>query len=84
MCLIGNTELLCTECRGFGPHLLPRGMSHGISRVVAGTWCIFSNYSRDGHSKLHFVQRSQDSCLVRVDTQECKISLAGQYRHFWR
>ena len=22
----------------------------------------------DGHSKLHFVQRSQDSCLVMMDT----------------
>ena len=21
MCLIGNMELLCTQCRGFGPHL---------------------------------------------------------------
>ena len=43
-------------------------MSHGISRAAAGTWGIFSSYSRDGHSKLHFVQRSQDSCLVRMDT----------------
>ena len=56
MCLIGNTELLCTQCRGFGPHLPPRGMSHGISLVAAGTWLIFSSYSGDGHSKLHFVQ----------------------------
>ena len=23
---------------------------------------------RDGHSKLHLVQRSQDSCLVRTDS----------------
>ena len=23
---------------------------------------------RDGHSKLHFVQRSQDTCLVTTDT----------------
>ena len=44
------------------------GMSHGISRVAAGTWGIFSSYSGDGHLKLHFVQRSQDSCLVRTDT----------------
>ena len=29
---------------------------------------IFSSYSGDGHSKLHFVQRSQDSCLVTTDT----------------
>ena len=64
----GNTELLWTQCRGFGPQLLPRGMSHGISRVAAGTWGIFSSYSDDGRSKLHLVQRSQDSCLVKTDT----------------
>ena len=67
-CLIGNTELLCTQFSGIEPHLPARGMSHGISRVVAGTWGIFSSYSRDGHSKLHFVQRSQDFCLVNTDT----------------
>ena len=54
--------------QGFMPHLPPSGMSHGISRVDAGTWGIFSNYSVDGHSKLDFVQRSQGSCLVRTDT----------------
>ena len=43
------------------------GMTHGISRVAAGTWGIFSSYSRDGRLKLHLVQRSQDSCLVRSD-----------------
>ena len=45
-----------------------RGMCHGISRVAAGTWGVFSSYSRDGHSKLHFDQGSQDSCLVMTDT----------------
>ena len=39
-----------------------------ISRVAAGTWGIFTSYSGDGHSKLHFVQRSQDSCVVMMDT----------------
>ena len=68
MCLIGNTILLCTKCREIKPYLPARGMCHGISRVAAGTWDIFSSYSRDGHSKLHFVQRSQDSCLVTTDT----------------
>ena len=43
-------------------------MSHGISRVAAGTWGIFSNYNGDGLSKLHLVQRSHDSYLVRMDT----------------
>ena len=56
------------QCRGIEPHLPARGMSHGISRVAAGTWGIFLSYNRDGHSKLHFVQRSQDSCLVRTET----------------
>ena len=70
MCWIGNTELLCTQCGGLGPHLVVRVKSHGFSRVAAGTWGIFSSYSGDGHSKLHFVQRSQDSCLVRMDTSE--------------
>ena len=35
---------------------------------MAGNWGLFSSYSRDGHSKLHIVQQSQDSCLVRMDT----------------
>ena len=43
----------------------------GISRVAAGTWGTFSSYSGDGRSKLHLVQRSQDSCLVQTDTSEC-------------
>ena len=37
-------------------------------RVATGTLGIFSSYSGDGHAKLHFVQRSQDSCLVMTDT----------------
>ena len=52
---------------------LGEGMSHGISRVAAGTWGIISSYSVDGHSKLHFVQRSQDSCLVMTDTSEISV-----------
>ena len=43
-------------------------MCHGISRVAEGTWGIFSSYSGDGHSKLHFVQQSQNSSLVTTDT----------------
>ena len=55
------------EMMGIEPLLRPFGMSHGISRVAAATWCIFSSYSGDGHSKLHFVQRSQGSCIVTTD-----------------
>ena len=65
---IGNTELLSMKCRGIGPPLAVRGKSHEFSRVAAGTWCIFSSYGGDGHLKLGFVQRSQDSCLVMTDT----------------
>ena len=68
MCLIRNTILLCTKCMEIKPHLLAWGMFHLISRVAMGTWGIFSCYSGDGHSKLHFVQRSKDSCLVTTDT----------------
>ena len=66
--LIANTGLLCMQCGGIEPHFPARGMSLTISRVAAGTWCIFVSYSGDGHSKLHFVQRSQDSCVVMRDT----------------
>ena len=66
-CLIGKTQLLWTQWRGIGPHLAARGRSHGFSRVVAGTWVIFSNYSDDVHSKLEFLQWSQDTCLGMRD-----------------
>ena len=59
---------LSTKCRGIAPHLAARGKSHEFSRVAAGTWCIFSSYGGDGHLKLAFVQRSEDSSLVRTDT----------------
>ena len=29
-CLIGKTELLYTQCRGIGPHIVARGKSHGF------------------------------------------------------
>ena len=68
MPLIGNTELLSTQCSGIGPHLAGSGKSHEFSGVAAGTWCIFSSNGGDGHLKLGFVLRSQDSCLVMTDT----------------
>ena len=55
MCLIGKTQLLCKQCRVFGPHFMARGKAHGFSRVEAGTWGIFSSYDRDAHSKREFV-----------------------------
>ena len=74
-CLIGSTGLRCMQCRGIEPHFPARGMSHTISRFAAGTWGIFASYSGDGHSKLHFVQRSQDSCVVMRDTSGIKTRL---------
>ena len=55
MCLIGNTQLLCMQCSGIGPHLVARGKSHGFPLVVAGTWGIFSSYDVDAHSEREFV-----------------------------
>ena len=83
MCLIGKTQLLCMQCRGVGPHLAARGKSHGFSRVAAGTSCIFTSFGGDGHLKLGFVQRSQDSCLDMSEPREVKLCLAGKYRCFW-
>ena len=55
MCLIGKTQLLCMQCRGFGPYLLARGTSHEFSGVAAVTWGIISSYDGDAHSKREFV-----------------------------
>ena len=55
MGLIGKTQLLCMQGRGIGPHLVARGKCHGFSRVLAGTWGIFSSYDGDAHSKRYFV-----------------------------
>ena len=56
------------KCSGIGPHFVARGKSHEFSLFVAGTSCIFSSYGGDGHLKLGFVQRSQDACVVMMDT----------------
>ena len=74
-CLIGNTGLLCMQCRGIEPQFPARGMSHTISRVAAGTWCIFASYSGGGHLKLHFFQPSQDTCIVMRDTSGIQTRL---------
>ena len=67
MSLISKTQLLWTQWRGIGPHLAERGKSHGFSRVAEGTSGIFSSYGREVHSKLEFVQWSQDTCLGMRD-----------------
>ena len=70
-----NTEFFCTHCSGIGPHLMARGKSHGFSRVGAGTWGIFSSYGGDGPSKLVFLQRCLDSCIVARDTSAFSLRL---------
>ena len=51
---MGNTVLLCMQCRVIGPHLAARGKSHDFSPIAAGTLDIFSTYGGDGPSKLMF------------------------------
>ena len=60
---------------GIGPNLTVRGKSHGFSRVAAGAWGAFSSYSGDGYSKLRFVQRRQNTCLVMINTSEMSSRL---------
>ena len=72
---MGNTELFSTQCRGIGPHLTVTGKSHGFPRVVMGTCGIFSSYGGDGPSKLEFIQRRLDSCLVTRETSAISARL---------
>ena len=56
------------QCRGIGPHIAARGKSHCFSRVAPGTLGTFLSYGGEDPSKLVFVQRRQDTCLVMRDT----------------
>ena len=68
------------QCRGIVAHFAARGKSHEFCLVRAGTCGIFSSYGGDGHFKLGFVQRSQDSCLVRTVTSVIKTRLGSTIR----
>ena len=74
-CLIGNMEFLCMHHTGIGHNLAARGKSHEFFRVAAGTWGIFSSCGGDGHLKLGFVHRRQDSCLVTMETSRIETML---------
>ena len=76
----GEHAIALHTMQGIRPHLVPRGKSHGISRVAVGTWGIFSRYGRYGHSKLVFVQRRQDSCLVMRNTSGISSRLGRAIR----
>ena len=67
------------QCRGIWP-LLVEKMSHGFSRVEAGTWGIFLSYGGEDPSKLMFVQRHQDSCLFMRDTSVISTRLGRAIR----
>ena len=83
-CLIGKTQLLWTQCRGIGPHLIERGKSHGFlelrqepgvySRVTEGmsirNWSLFSEV--------------RTPVSVWGTHQECKLGVAAQYGRFWK
>ena len=56
------------------------GTSHGFSPVASGTWDTFSSYGGDARSKLVFVQRRQDSCLVMTDTSGTSTRLGRAIR----
>ena len=45
-----------------------RGKSQCFSRIEVENWGIFLSYGGHGLSKLVFVQRRHDSCLVARDT----------------
>ena len=68
------------QCRGIEPNPVARGISHGFSRVLAGTWGIFLSYSGDDSSKLVFAQKHQDSCLVMRDTSGISTRLVRTIR----
>ena len=68
------------QCRAIGPHLAARGKSNGFSRVLAGTWGIFSSYGGNDHSKLLFVQRHQDSRVFTRDTLRISSMLGRTIR----
>ena len=65
--LLGTRNSSACKAGKWGQSSRRVGKSHGFSRVAAGKWGIFSSYGGDGHSKLEFIQQSQDSCLVMMD-----------------
>ena len=70
-CLMWNTELLFTQCRGIGHHLAAREKCHGFSRVAREPGLYF----RDMTGMDVFVQRRQDSWLVARDTPGFSLRL---------
>ena len=72
MCFIVKKQLLCMQCKAIGPHLVARGMSHGFSRVAAGTWGIFSSY--DGMPILNGSLFVKSGHLSRYDIHRGKLN----------
>ena len=68
------------QCRGIGPHLTAKRKSHGFPRVAVGTWGTCSSYAGDDPSKLMFLHRCPDSCLVTSNPSGISWSLARAIR----
>ena len=56
------------QCSGIGPHLMASWKSHDFFSSCARNLGYILELPRDDPSKPLFVQRRQDSCLVRRDT----------------
>ena len=82
MCLMGNMELLCMQSCRIWPHLAATAKSHGFPPVAEGTWHMISSYSGDELSKLVFVQRREDPCVVMRDTSEISSRFGRATRKF--
>ena len=59
---------------------MAREKSHGFSRVAVGTSGILSSYGGDEPSKLVFLERRQDSCLITRYTSGISSRLARAIR----
>ena len=72
--------MLCIQCRGIGPHLTAREKSRSFPRVAGAIGCVCSSYGGDDPSKLVFVQRHQESCLVTRDNSGISSRLGKAIR----
>ena len=63
------------QCRGIGPHLAASLKSHDFFWSCGGNLGYILELLRDDPSKPLFVQRRQDSCLLRRDTSGISLRL---------
>ena len=77
-CLIGNMELLCTQCRGLVPLLPPREMFNGISLELRQEPGVYSRVTA-GMAIRNSTLFSEVRTPVKLGRtpQESKVGLAG-------